>query len=264
MGKLVVFWSPYAGKAKVTSSMCAIAAQFGMNYPELDIAVSHTGPQDSTLEEKIDMRSGTIEEKQELYKRTGVAALKLNFRQAALTSEKIRRSAITLRMKSLFLYPNTEKENDDTSFWLLSETLKKEYDLVFLDLVNGTQKDTLKYLEVSDLIVVVLPQEPMYLERFWTNESMCPEGKNMCVIIGGYINTAKYGKSFLRRKSDLQKRNNLCGLIPLNSGFFDAMAEGKVLDFFYRNQQVRYHEENYDFIVQTKKAAENIRKKIFS
>jgi len=262
MGKLVTFWSPYAGKAKVTSSMCAIAAQFGMHYPELDIAVSHTGAADFTLEEKIDVRIGNAEKMHEIYKRTGVSALKTTYRSASLTSEKIRRSSIPLRMKSLFLYPNAEIKNDRFSFVLLSEVLKKEFDIVFLDLVSGIQEDTLQYLEVSDMIVAVLPQETAYLAKFRKEKGYYPDDKKICVIVGGYINTAKCGKRFLQRQIDLEK-NVFCGVIPLNNGFFDAMTEGRTLDFFYRNQRMRRNEENYEFIAQTKEAAENIRKKLF-
>lgn len=264
MGKLVIFWSPYAGKSKVTSSMCAIAAQFGMNYPELCIAVSHTNPDEFVLEEKIDIRTGEEEEKQELYKRTGLAALKINYRQGALTSEKIRRSAIPLRMKSLFLYPNAELKKDAFSFQLLSETLKEEFDLVFLDTESGMQEDTSKYFAAADLIVVVLPQEPSIWERYLLKEAQNLEGKNSCIIIGGYMKTVKYGRGFFYRKNDIRQKQLLCGVIPLNGGFFDAMAEGNTLDFFYRNQRIRSKEENYEFFVQTKKTAENIRKKLLS
>ena len=258
MGKLVTFWSPYKGKSKVTSSMCAIAAQFGINYPELDIAITHTGLGNISLEEKLDTRVGTIDEKLELYKRTGISALKINYRSAALTSEKIRRSAINLRMKSLFLYPNAENENDALSFFLLTETLKNEFDLVFLDLESGIHEKNINYFSVSDMVVTVLPQDP----EAW--QSFVPEEKNSCIILGGYLNVVKYGKRFFCRNADIRKKRALCGVVPINGGFFDAMTEGRVVDYFYRNQRVRNKEENYEFIVQTKKTAENIRKRLFS
>lgn len=263
MGKLVTFWSPYEGKAKVTSSMCAIAAQFGMNYPELSIAITHSEPDDYSLEEKTDIRDGTIKEKMELYKRLGLSALKINYRQATLTSEKIRRSAINLRMKSLFLYPNAECEKDELSFLLLSETLKDEFDLVFLDLESGRQEDTFKYLSVSDMLVIVLPQDPAAWERFCFDEINCDGERKSCILLGGYISAHKYGSRFFNKNADGWKKRAMCGVVPVNGGFYDAMTEGRVFDFFYRNQFVQSKEENYEFIVQTKKAAENIRKKLF-
>ena len=104
MGKLVVFWSPYAGQAKTTSSLCAIAGSFGLWYPELSIAVSHIKQETNDLERKLDER-GEEEGKKELYKKTGITALKLNYRQAMLTSGKMKRSAIPLKMKCICLYP---------------------------------------------------------------------------------------------------------------------------------------------------------------
>lgn len=263
MGKLVTFWSPYSGKSKVTSSMCAIATQFGMDYPELSIAISHTGPGEFSLEDKIDARIGTMEEKQELYRKTGIGALKISYRQAMLTSEKIRHSAINLRMKSLFLYPNMEKEKDELSFLILSKILKDEFDVVFLDVESGKKEDTFRYFAASDLIVVVLPQDPGAWKLINGEEVLWGKGEAQCIIIGGYLNTVKYGKSYLYRNMDGKQKKALCGVIPVNCGFFDAMAEGRTIDFFYRNQRVRRKEENYDFITQTRKTAENIRTKLF-
>jgi len=264
MGDIVAFWSPYPGKARVTASMCAVMAQLGINYPGLDIAVSHTGCNDFSLEEKVDLRTESPDEKKELYKRTGVNALKAGYRQSVPNSEKIRRSAILLRMKSLFLYPNATGIEDGFSFFLLTELLKKEHDLVFLDVASGTEENTVRYLQASDLVVVVLPQEPVYTERFWRECAGLLEGKKFAVVIGGYMNTAKNGKQFIRKRISGKKKNCFCGVIPLNNGYFDAMTEGRALDYFYRNQGVRIREENYEFIVQTKKAAENIRKKLFT
>ena len=69
MGKLVTFWSPFIGQAKVTSSMCAIVAAFAMQYPELEIALSHTQPESIELEERLDCRIG-FTGKRELYEKT--------------------------------------------------------------------------------------------------------------------------------------------------------------------------------------------------
>ena len=51
--------------------------------------------------------------------------------------------------------------------------------------------------------------------------------------------------------------------IPLNAGYLDAMSEGRTLEFFLKNQWVEKKEENYEFIVQAKKAAECFQRKLF-
>lgn len=264
MGKLVVFWSPYAGQAKTTSSMCAIAGSFGLWYPELSIAVSHIKQETNDLERKLDERLEE-KEKQELYKKTGITALKLNYRQAMLTSEKIKRSAIPLKMKSIYLYPyaDTEKTMDTLTYRLVTEELVKEFDAVFLDLESGNQEKSLLLLQAADYVIIVLPQEPVYWEQFQQNAAEFLQGKKYCILMGGYLKNSRYSKKYYATKKEWMGAGKLAGVIPMNSGFFDAMAEGQTCDYFYRNQLVRKKEENYEFIVQTKKAAEFIRKGVF-
>ncbi len=262
MGKLVTFWSPYQGCAKVTSSLCAVVGIFGIQYPELTVAVSHCKQNSMELEEKLD--SYTTEKiRSELYQRTGIAALKLNCRQASLTSDKIRRSAITLGMKSIYLYPNAEQELDVLTFRLLTETLKKEFDITFLDVESGLKENSLNILKVSDLIVVVLPQSPEYWERFNRQELEILQRKKYGILFGGYIGNSKYSSKYYERKKDWKGYGEIFGAVPINTGFFDAMAEGKTLDYFFRNQWTGKKEENYEFIFETKKAVERIRKSLF-
>ena len=54
----------------------------------------------------------------------------------------------------------------------------------------------------------------------------------------------------------------IIGEIYQNVGFFDAMCSGKTLEFLFRNQRTVKKEENYEFICQAKKTAENVGKKI--
>jgi len=260
MGKLIAFWSPYVGKAKVTSSLCAIAGTFGLEYPELSVAISHGLQSGTDLEEKL-FSMETWEEQCELYKKTGIAALKLHCRQGILSAEKIRRSGISLCMKSLYLYPCTETagEREALTIQLLTKTIKNEFDLVFLDLKSGVYQENECFFEAADLLVVVLPQETVYLERFLQNYGQALADKEYCFLLGGYLEKSKC-RCYQRNK---ELRQKIAGVIPNNVGFLDAMAEGKALDYFMKNWRLNKKEENYEFIVQTKKSAEYLRKKIF-
>jgi len=259
MGKLIAFWSPYKGKSKVTSSLCAVAGAFGLAYPELSVAISHGLQAGTDLEEKV-FSMETKEEQHVLYKKTGIAALKLHCRQGTLSTEKIRRSGVPLCMKSLYLYPCTEPEGEqeELTIQLLTKTLKKEFDVVLLDLKSGVYRENECFFEAADLLVVVLPQEPVYLERFWQNYGLELERREFCFLLGGYLERSKY-RNYQRNK---ELRQKIAGVIPNNVGFFDAMAEGKALDYFMKNRRLNKKEENYEFIVQTKKAAEYLRKQI--
>lgn len=261
MGKLVAFWSPYPGRAGTTSSLCAVAGIFGLHFPQIAVAISHVTQGCHNLEEKL--YCGEIPEKNiGFYRKTGIAALKLQCRQSMLSSEKIRKSAIPLSMKSLSLFPYEGREElvEELTVQLLTESIKNEFDLVFLDLQSGESENTLVMLKKADFIVVVLPQDPACRKDFFQKQTAYLKEKKYCIVLGRYLKKSKYGLRFFYNKKETTAE--LAGVIPLNTGFFDAMTEGKVTEFFWKNQRVRRKEENYEFIVQTQKTADYIRKKL--
>lgn len=262
MGKLVTFWSPYAGKSKVTSTMCAVVAAFGMQYPEFEAAVTHINPDSMDLEERLDYRVRT-EEKKELYETTGLSSMALNYMQAVLTPEKIRRCSIPLFMKSLHLFPGFGKKefSEEILFHLLTEYLMEEFAVVFLDLGSGEKNLSVRLMEKADLIVPVFPQYPFQPEYFFSAGRGTLKEKEYLIVLGGYMEKSKYSRKYYERR--YRDRGMELGTIPENTGFFDAMADGNVLDFFLKNQYAEKKEENYEFVVQAKKTAECIQKKLF-
>ncbi len=264
MGKLVTFWSPYPGKARTTASMCAIIGAFGIQYPELELAVSHTKPGSMELEEMLDFRIGLLGKK-ELYEKSGIAALTLNYMQAVLTPEKIRRCAIPLLMKSIHMFPSVSRTgfSEELSYKIMSEHLVKEFSTVFLDLESGYTTSSLRLMQVADMIVVVLPQNPEYWENFCRETKKELEGKEICFVIGDYLLASGYSISYFGKQKNYRSKGKIIGAVPVNAGYRDAMIEGRTLEFFLKNQFVGKKEENYEFITQTKKAAEYIKKSIF-
>lgn len=262
MGKLVTFWSPYIGQAKVTSALCAVAGAMGMQYPELEVAISHTKTESMELEERLDYRFG-MEGKKELYEKSGVSALALNYMQAVLTSEKIRRCAIPLFMKSLYLFPGGKRGmQEELVFRIMTENLVREFAVVLLDLENGKNEKSLRFMNAADAVVVVLPQHPDYWEVFFREEAELLAGKKFYIMIGDYLGNSRYSMNYFGKRKEYRGKERLIGGIPVNYGYRDAMIEGRTLEFFLRNQKVESKEENYEFIVQTKKAAEYIKKNL--
>ena len=263
MGKLVTFWSPYQGMAKVTSSMCAIVGMLGIRYPEYEIAISHITPESIALEKRLD--AGTdIEGKKEIYERAGVSALVLNGMQAVLTSEKIRRCAFPLIIKSLYLYPAYGAEYaKDIVFSLLTEYLKQEFSLVFLDMECGWKEHSIEYMKASDFVVIVLPQEPDCFEMKFLEHMKFLDEKNWMFLIGGYLGKSIFTAKHILKKAEGRWKEKFAGVVPMNTAFFDAMMQGKTLEFLLKNQLVRKNEENYEFMVQTQKTAEYIKRNIF-
>jgi len=263
MGKLVTFWSPYVGQAKVTSTLCAVLGALGMQYPELEVAICHTKAEYKELEKRLDY-GFCLENKKELYEKAGVSALTLNYMQAVLTSEKIRRCSIPLFMKSLHLFPGAGKKGiqEEVIFRILTEHLVKEFAVVFLDLENGKNDTSYRFMEAADAVIVVLPQHPVYWERFFQEETRLIEENKFYIIIGDYLNNSRYNVNYFRKLKEYRAKEKLIGGIPICAGYRDAMIEGKTLEFFFRNQMAEKKEENYEFIAQTKKAADYIKKSI--
>ncbi len=261
MGKLVTFWSPFIGKAKVTSSMCAIVAAFAMKYPEWEIALSHTESESVELEEKLDCRIG-FAEKKELYEKTGMSALVFQYMQSGLTSERIRRCAIPLLIKSIYLFPGMGKKQslEEIQYSILTEKLVQEFDVTFLDLESGGRESSFQFMQKADVVVVVLPQYPRDLELFFKQWIERLEGKEVCFLLGGYHSSSRYNEAYFKRKREYRGKGKWIGTVPVNVNFMDAMVEGRTLEFFLKNELVGKKEEQYEFMEQTKQTAEQLKK----
>lgn len=263
MGKLVTFWSPCLGHGKATASLCAVAGGFMLNHPELSIAISHTQRDSLSLAEKLDNRE-VFRIKKELYENLGINALKMYFRQSAVSEEIILRCGIPLMKKPVYLYPNVQYKwsEEQTVFQIIAKQLRQTFDIVFLDLESGNRKNAIPYMKEADCPVIVLPQEPAYAEPFLQDMEELLDLKEYGIIFGGCFKESRYSSNYYKNNSGKKVAGKIFGEIYLNNGFFDAMSGGRTLDYFLRNQLAVKKEDNYEFICQAKKTAECISKKI--
>lgn len=263
MGKLVSFWSPYPGHGKVTSSICGIIGGFTLQYPELSLAVSHVRNDPVTLLRKLDSHAFLWQEKS-LLDGFGIAALKMYERQKVLSFDNIRRCGLPLYDKSVYFYPNVTRNgwNDSLTFQVLTKQLRKEFEIVLLDLGSGNKEDALQYMQESDYVVVVLPQDPYYADCFLQKEESHMNNINYGIILGGCFGNSRYRSAYYKRKYGKKVSDKFLGEILWNADFFDAMSVGKTRDFFLRNNVPVKKEENYEFIIQIKKTTERIQEKL--
>jgi len=269
LGKLITFWSPVCGQAKVTSTMCAIVSALGLWHPKLEIAIAHTGEGNMNLEDGMDMKI-EVRRKKDFYERTGLSALILNYKQGDLSSEKIRRCAVPLLLGNVVLFPGLGEEfllvqgGDLTElrFHILTEKVTKEFEMTCLDLQNGWSEISFRYMQAADLNVIVLPQVPQVWELYLKEYQEKLEGKNVYFVFGGYAKSSRYGNWQLKRS--IRRAGEHVGSVPWNVGFMDAMSEGRIMEFFMRNRVTIKREENYEFMEQTKRTAEKVRKLVGS
>ena len=239
--------------------MCAIAGAFGLLYPQTDIALCHAAGNSTELEEAMDYRF-RIDGQENYYEKSGMAAMTLQYMQSALHAKQIRKFGIPLLLKSLYLFPENGKHDsmEDIRYKLLTEKMKLEFPLVFLDLKSGESIETMRFLECADAIVVVLPQQPYFWDEFMRKHPDWYGRENVKFIIGRYMEKSKYSlRYYLRRK---EFRNDLLGMIPMDVGYMDAMSEGRAPEFFLKNQWAEKNEEHYEFIFQAQKTAEKLKK----
>lgn len=268
MGKLVTFWSPVKGQAKVTASLCAVASALGMMYPEITIAVTSVCGRGTDLEDRMDEKIGWVRKK-ELYDRSGMAALLANCKQSTPNKETIKRCALPLLFHSVVLFPGLSREMklihgknmEELEYYVITEKLTGEYDITLVDLESEEREKAVRYMKTASLSVVVLPQNPAVWKQY---REICREikGNKVMLLLGGYLRHSRYGLAALRG-SFFGELSMEIGAIPLNTGFMDAMAEGRTMEFFLRNEKVRKKEENYEFMVETKRTAEKIRKCLY-
>ncbi len=267
MGKILAFWSPVKGQAKVSSSMCAVVAMLGKKYPQTEMAVS-SAAEGWALEQGLDAKY-KLETRKEVYARSGMAALILACKQGMLTKASVRRCALSVPFTSAALFPglgcreNTVHGGNTTELeqYVIKAHLAKEYDLVCLDAGSGYQKQNEGCLKQADVVIVVLPQNPWAWEAYSKNRDMLC-GKKVGILFGEYLKSSKYGMKQYESRY-LGKEETVVGVIPCNVGFRDALAEGRCAEFLFKNERVGKKEENYEFMESVGKAAEKIEERVF-
>ena len=268
LGKLVTFWSPVIGQAKVTGSLCAVVSSLGVTHPEIEIAVSAVCGNSAGLEGCLDERIGWTR-KQELYERSGMTALLAACKQSDLEREAIRRSALPLVMKSVALFPGLRsemkmihgKEVERLEQYLFLEKILQEYDVTVLDLKSGWHNSAVFYMKQADIAVIVLPQNPGVWKQYKEDRRRL-ELKQEMILLGGSTGNSRYGPGQVSRTIFCNPKGTV-GVVPWNAGYMDAMSEGRTMEFFLKNVHVRARDENYEFMEETRKTAETIRRRLF-
>ncbi len=258
MGKVIAFWSPVKGRAGVTSSSCAVLAMLAMLYPQKTLALCSMDGRMGEAGLKLETRSGLCEDLS-YYERTGMNALTMKCMQEELSADTIRHFGIPLLLDHVFLYSSGEQ---DPAFETIKQTVvmdkvRNEFDLLLLDLETGRSERSDSYLKKADVVVVVLPPEKAVWEEYGQNLKKMLAGKKAGVLLGRGIKDSKYNAGYFSKKWD-GVFGKFLGTVPESAGYLDAMIERRTLEFFLRNRFSEKKDSNYEFIFQTKQAAEQL------
>lgn len=122
------------------------------------------------------------------------------------------------------------------------------YDLVFVDLDKKMdEKYAQNIIEISDVVVVNLVQRLKNIDDFIAlrEEEEFYKRNHIMLLIGRYDAFSKYNTKNITR---YLREKKTVGAIPYNTLFFEACAEGKIIDFFLKLKNVDETDRNYVFI----------------
>lgn len=136
---------------------------------------------------------------------------------------------------------------------------KKYYDMVFVDLTKKIpKKDMASILQLSDIIVMTLSQKVKTLDDFITLREANDfyKRRNIILSIGKYDKFSKYNDKNITR---YLKEKKQVSVIPYNTLFFEACAEGTIIDFFLKIRNLTDEtDKNANFATRVKEASNNI------
>lgn len=266
MGKLVVFWSPWHGQAGTTANMCAVAvALHHLQGESVILAHSQFGMAD--LEGMYNMRMN-LQSKKELYTGTGLSALMMYFKQAAITANIVSNCVIPSKFSDgIYLLPGVEMSSmarsDETNKIIeaiFARDIPKYYDWTFVDAAAGGNALSQMLMQRADLIVVNLSQNAATWQQFF-----CEDGPNKWLfdskkafyVIGGYHKQSSFNIKKFASKYDDYVESKGCGTIPFCVKYMDAISRGQVDHFLHANihNGKDRDNDNAEFIAEIKKTA---------
>lgn len=262
MGKLIVFWSPWHGQAKVTASMGAVGVQLNRISGQR-VVLTHSQFDMADLE---GMFNRLDEEKRKLlYMNSGLSAAILRFKQSKMTKNAIEQCMVPLTSTGLYLLPGTEQSAmvaQETEIMSIVQTLlvknvPEHYDWTLVDALSGNNPLSLKLLEAADVIVVTLSQNTATWEGYFNGTTPFGGKDNVFYLLGGYDassvnNLKKFSHLYHIPEAQI-------GGIPYCSGYMDAISAGTAAQFIYMNENAKKRDENYIFVSESRRVAEKIK-----
>lgn len=250
----VSFWSNVHGQTATTLNMVAAAVMAALEY-RLKILVTHNHFDKSGLETSLMDRKYLKAELTELSD-SGIDALSRFIKFNKVDRENISNYSTTLIKNKLDLLmgtTNTSRElymNDlNDVIDLILSSAQEYYDLILIDVSSGKNDLSNKILEHSNLVVVNLNQNISVLDDFFEAYGTFLD---KCVfLIGRYDSDSRFNLKNIRRRYNIKRD---MAVIPYNIEFSDACSEGRVIDFFMKNLNVKKHDYNYVFIQEVRNA----------
>lgn len=178
--------------------------------------------------------------------------------------ERFPRHIMEVKKDRLYYLPGTYKHNREVfehhllnHLELVLEAAEYFGENLFLDCSGESGMVCERIMELADVIVINVPQNPHQIEKL--PSLILGKEEKLIYLIGQHNEKSKYHINNIRRRYHIPKEQ--IAAIPYNVEFDDALSEGKSVRFLEQNLSVKKKDFNYELIQELREATELIIKK---
>ena len=136
------------------------------------------------------------------------------------------------------------------------------YDIIIVDLTKKMDKQTAQtILDISEIVILSFTQKIKNIEQVYKLRTADPfyRKDNVLLNIGRYDSFSKYSNKNVTRT--LKEKKPLL-VVPYNTLFFEAAAEGDIVEFFLRFRKIEATDRNAVFIYEVNNMTERVVEKL--
>lgn len=259
---LVAFWSPFQGLGAVSSDILATVLATTVGYKR-SCSLMQLAYEDNGLFEYF-MPTQDSNVGISIFENTGIDALLRNTRGKTASPDEVIDSSFSFAEKRLNVFTPTRMSTEAIyvdglleSFDNVVHSVDEVFSLNFVDVPAGMSMYAKMVIPMADVVVVCLPQIKWAVETYLKKYKI--EGSNVLYVISEYdakqsmnlFNLSfKYGHGF----------NGKLLSLPHCSDYANACSLGRAVGFYLENVNCTKQDENYPFILSTKKIATEVLK----
>lgn len=226
---LVSFWSPIKGHGHVTSSLIASASMMSVDYITKVLMVDTNGSEDLMMAYSPAFEAG-LNSSQE-----GMTSVKRLHDSGKLDGSAVSRCASSILMGRLDLLATSDVDQADRDK-VLSKAVsaaKTKYSVVYADLGGGElNKASSEVLELSDLVIVCLPQNPLRVSKLMPEIKKVVGDRKKHFVVGRFEEGSSQTVSKIATITRSKAKE--ISIVPKSIGFMDSLGKESVFDFFTR------------------------------
>lgn len=258
----VAFWSNGRGRSCVTSNLACVSVLSALNCPKERTIVFENHKNIVNLGSTLFHQTSDDGIREPATYQTGSGlgkVLRLIEQGEEISEENLYCFTEDYLGKRLFYLPSEPvKSSDYLEYYLERDAiramdfLEKYSDTVMVDTSSAPLASSRKILQKADLVVVNLSQNLQVLSHFFRNYSSIQE--KAFYLIGDYDNRSELTRGEIMRRFRIP--GSRIGTIPHDSGFSDAVSDGKLIPFLMRHYSCCYGDERFPFMAAAKEAVD--------